>query len=77
MKFKDWVELRETGTGTNSVAVFARPVGIGTITRNPLQSIGFEEVPTKMDKRKKKALEEAGWKFGSAEDFLKDIEKQY
>ncbi len=53
MKFKEWLKLLETGTGTNAVAVFARPIGIGTVTRQPLQSIGFEEV--KPNKKKNKA----------------------
>lgn len=53
MKFKEWLKITETATGTNAVAVFARPIGVGTVTRQPLQSIGFEEV--KPNKKKKKA----------------------
>jgi hypothetical protein len=29
MGFKDWLNLREVGTGTNAVAVFSRPLGGG------------------------------------------------
>lgn len=32
-KFSDWLKLREVGTGSNCVAVFARPIG-GMVTRN-------------------------------------------
>lgn len=74
MKFREWLKLQEVGTGTNAIAVFARPVIGGPVTRNALDSIGFQEVPfKKMSKRKKKMLEEAGWRFGDASDFLDDI----
>lgn len=33
IKFSDWLKLREVGTGSNCVAVFARPVG-GMVSRN-------------------------------------------
>lgn len=32
-KFKEWLQLQEIGTGSNAIAVFARPVG-GLITRS-------------------------------------------
>ena len=31
--FKEWLKLRETGTGTNAIAVFARPVFSAPIRR--------------------------------------------
>lgn len=74
MKFREWLKLQEVGTGTNAIAVFARPVIGGPVTRNALDSIGFKEVPfKKMSARKKKKLEEAGWKVGTVDEFLDDI----
>ena len=34
MKFKEWLTLNELGTGTSSVAVFARPIFGGLIRRS-------------------------------------------
>ena len=50
MDFKDWLKLHEVGTGTNAVAVFSRPIGIGTVQREPVDMIGFRDE----DKKKKK-----------------------
>jgi hypothetical protein len=53
MKFKDWLQLQEVGTGTNAVAVFSRPIGIGMVQRTPVDMIGFRD-EDKKDKKKKK-----------------------
>ena len=54
MQFKEFLKLQEMGTATNSVAVFAQPVGIGTVQREPLKSIGFQYVEDDKKKKKKK-----------------------
>ena len=38
MKFKEWLELQEVGTGSNAVAVFSRP-----IFSDPVRRAGHEE----------------------------------
>jgi len=43
MSFKEWLQLQEVGTGTNSVAVFSRPVGIGMVRRTPMPSVGNDD----------------------------------
>ena len=41
MKFKEWLKLFEVGTGTNAIAGFARPIGVGIVRRTPIDMIGF------------------------------------
>ena len=55
-KFKEWLKLREAGTGTNAIAVFSQPIGIGMVQREPVDMIGFrdEDHPEKKKKHKKK-----------------------
>ena len=53
MKFKEWLKLDEVGTGTNAVAVFARPIGIGMVQREPVDMIGFRDEDHKKKKHKK------------------------
>ena len=50
MKFKNWLQLQEVGTGTNAVAVFSRPM-MGMVQREPIDMIGFHHEEKK--KRKK------------------------
>jgi len=33
-KFKEWLQLQEIGTGSNAIAVFARPIMGGPVTRS-------------------------------------------
>lgn len=47
--FKKWLKINEEGTGTNSIAVFARPIGIGMIRRKPIEMIAFEKKKKKKD----------------------------
>jgi hypothetical protein len=52
--FKEWLKLQEVGTGTNAVAVFARPIGGGDLVRRtPLDMFGDE----KKKKKKKHPLD--------------------
>ena len=37
MNFKEWIKLKETGTSTSSIAVFARPLFSSPIKRIPTQ----------------------------------------
>jgi hypothetical protein len=57
LNFTDWLKLREVGTGSNCVAVFARPVG-GMVSRaypDEESHWGDERRPKKKKgKRKKK-----------------------
>lgn len=72
MKFRDWLKLQEVGTGTNAIAVFARPVIGGPVTRNALDSIGFEEVPSKkMSARKKKEIRRSWLEIRRCRRFFK------
>ena len=46
MKFRDWLErrmLQEVGTGTNSVAIFARPIFGDAWRRTPIPFWGEED----------------------------------
>jgi hypothetical protein len=46
MKFRDWLErrvLQEVGTGTNSVAVFSRPIFSDPLRRNKIPLVGEED----------------------------------
>jgi hypothetical protein len=46
MKFRDWLErrmLQEVGTGTNSVAVFSRPIFGDAWRRTSLPFVGEED----------------------------------
>lgn len=54
MSFKEWLKLQEVGTGTNSIAVFARPVGIGMVKRTPIPSVGNDANDEEDDDKKKK-----------------------
>lgn len=54
MKFKEWLNLQEVGTGSNAVAVFSRPVGIGMVQREPVDMIGFRDEDKKKKKKHKK-----------------------
>lgn len=54
MKFREWLKLQEVGTGTNAVAVFSRPVGIGMVQRDPIDMIGFRDEDEHPHKKKKK-----------------------
>lgn len=51
MNFKEWLKLQEVGTGTNAIAVFARPIFDEPRRRGDLK-LGGEEHHHK--KRKKK-----------------------
>lgn len=51
MSFKEWLQLQEVGTGTNAIATFARPVGIGMVKRTPIPSVGNDADDE--DKKKK------------------------
>lgn len=53
MQFKEWLKLQEVGTGTNAVAVFSRPVGIGMVQREPVDMIGFRDEDHHKKKKKK------------------------
>jgi len=53
MDFKEWLKLQEVGTGTNAVAIFSRPVGIGMVQREPIDMIGFQDEDKKKKKHKK------------------------
>jgi hypothetical protein len=56
MGFKEWLELKESGTGTNSIAVYSLPIGAGEmVRRKPLDTIGFHG-PEACKKKGKKAL---------------------
>lgn len=54
MKFREWLKLLEVGTGTNAIAVFSRPVGIGMVQRKPVDMIGFRDDDKKKSKKHKK-----------------------
>lgn len=54
MEFKEWLKLQEVGTGTNAVAVFSRPIGIGMVKREPVDMIGFRPEDEKERKKKQK-----------------------
>jgi hypothetical protein len=54
MKFKKWLKLQEVGTGTNAVAVFSRPLGIGMVQREPIDMIGFQDEDHHKKKKKHK-----------------------
>lgn len=54
MKFKKWLKLQEVGTGTNAVAVFSRPLGIGMVQREPIDMIGFQDEDHHKKKNKHK-----------------------
>jgi len=54
MKFRDWLQLQEVGTGSNAVAVFSRPVGIGMVQREPVDMIGFRDEDHKKKHKKHK-----------------------
>lgn len=49
MEFKEWLKLQEVGTGSNAVAVFSRPLGIGMIRREPIDMFGFRTIDDKND----------------------------
>jgi hypothetical protein len=53
MKFREWLQLQEVGTGTNAVAVFSRPA-IGMVQREPVDMIGFRDEEKKKHKKHKK-----------------------
>ena len=53
MQFKEWLKLQEVGTGTNAVAVFSRPIGIGMVQREPVDMIGFRDEDKDHKKKKK------------------------
>jgi hypothetical protein len=53
MKFREWLQLQEVGTGTNAVAVFSRPA-IGMVQREPVDMIGFRDEDKKKHKKHKK-----------------------
>jgi len=58
MQFKEWLKLQEVGTGSNAVAIFSRPVGIGSddsgmVEREPVDMIGFRDEDHKKKKHKK------------------------
>lgn len=44
MNFKKWLNLQEVGTGTNAIAVFARPIG-GMVRRTPLDDSKVRRTP--------------------------------
>lgn len=50
MNFKKWFNLQEVGTGTNSIAVFARPIMHNTMSAKSFMPIN----PLKNKKRSKK-----------------------
>lgn len=52
MKFREWLQLHEVGTGTNAIAVFSRPT-IGMVQREPVDMIGFRDEDKKKKKHKK------------------------
>ena len=54
MQFREWLKLQEVGTGTNAVAVFSRPIGIGMVQREPVDMIGFRDEDHKKKKKHKK-----------------------
>lgn len=54
MQFKEWLKLQEVGTGSNAVAAFSRPVGIGMVQREPIDMIGFRDEDEKKKKKHKK-----------------------
>lgn len=43
MKFKDWLKLQEVGTGTNSIAAFARPLEIAKMKRKEIPLLGYDK----------------------------------
>lgn len=43
MKFKEWLQISETGTGTNAIAGFSRPIGIGMVRKTPIDMMGFRD----------------------------------
>jgi hypothetical protein len=43
MNFKQWLKLDEVGTGSNAIALFTRPVGIGMVTRTSVDKIVFPD----------------------------------
>lgn len=58
LSFKEWLQLQEVGTGTNAIAIFARPMGGGFITRKAptllvADSDEDDEKPRKKKKHKK------------------------
>ena len=53
MKFREWLQLQEVGTGTNAVVVFSRPA-IGMVQREPVDMIGFRDEDKKKHKKHKK-----------------------
>jgi hypothetical protein len=36
MSFKEWLKMNEEGTSTSCIAAFPRPIGIGTVSRQPV-----------------------------------------
>ena len=43
MNFKEWIKLKETGTSTASIAVFARPLLSSPIKRIPTQKLKLSD----------------------------------
>jgi hypothetical protein len=54
MKFKEWLNLRETGTSTSSVSNFSRPMGNVPVTRMYPDLVTFEiNKPSRKNSMKK------------------------
>ena len=55
MKFKEWLQLQEVGTGTNAIAVFSRPIFGGEMfRRTPIEMFGSVGNDDKGKKKKHK-----------------------
>lgn len=56
LSFKEWFQLQEVGTGTNAIAVFARPMMGGCISRSaPNLLVADSDKDEKPKKKRKKS----------------------
>lgn len=57
LSFKEWLQLQEVGTGTNSIAIFASPLGGGFISRKAPTLLVADSDEDEKPKKKKKHKE--------------------
>lgn len=59
MKFKEWLQLQEVGTGTNAIALFASPMGGGFISRRVAPKLLVADSDEEKEKKSKKKIDPA------------------